>query len=80
MHGPGAECFVCAHLVVPGPAQGFNVAHDDLEERPDAWCDACDELLQSAGGDWEALGDRHPEIRVVCAGCYDQLRARHLSE
>lgn len=75
-HGPSQTCYVCAHLDMGSDGRGFNTALNAEEERPDAWCDECDRLLEG-GDDWDALGDRHPDIRIACAGCYDILRARH---
>jgi hypothetical protein len=75
-HGASRPCYVCAHLVMTGERRGFNTALNAEEERPDAWCDECDRLLDGVD-DWEALGDRQPEIEIVCGGCYDTLRERH---
>lgn len=74
-HGLSETCFVCEHLV-GAEGVGFNVADDPERLRPDAWCDACEALLQEAG-DWEALGDRHPKLSILCGGCYDRTRERN---
>jgi hypothetical protein len=75
-HGPSPTCYVCEHIDMASAGRGFNAALNAGDERPDAWCDECDRLLERVG-DWEALGDRHPKVQIVCAGCYDSLRARH---
>jgi hypothetical protein len=74
-HGPSQPYYVCTHLDMESERRGFNMANDE-EQRPDAWCDACNRLLEGVD-DWDALGDRHPKINVVCGGCYDALRERH---
>lgn len=76
-HGPSIPSYVCAHIA-RGRGVGFNTAANAEERRPDAWCDRCDDLLDPEMG-WDALGDRHPEIVAVCAGCYDSVRARNIS-
>jgi hypothetical protein len=75
-HGASEPCYLCEHIEMHSFGRGFNTAVNAESQRPDAWCDACDELLEGVD-DWEALGDRHPKIRVVCGGCYDALRERH---
>ncbi len=75
-HGPSQICYVCEHLDMASSGRGFNTDLKAEEERPDAWCDDCDRLLDGLD-DWDAVGDRHPTIVIVCAGCYDILRARH---
>lgn len=74
-HGPSEPCFVCEHITPKGEPCGFNTALNATEQRPDAWCDACDELLDGVAG-WDAV-EGHPGIRLVCGGCYDALRGRH---
>lgn len=74
-HGPSTACFVCAHIEPGAPPRGFNTAANAEDDRPDAWCDACDRLLDGVGG-WDDV-QPPPEIRLVCGGCYDALRARH---
>ena len=67
---------MCEHIDMESSRRGFNTALNADQQRPDAWCDDCDHLLEGVD-DWEALGDRHPGIRLVCAGCYDALEVRH---
>lgn len=76
-HGVSETCFVCEHLVGASGA-GFHVAYDPDRLRPDAWCDACEQLVQQVGGDWDALGDRHPNLSILCGGCYDLTRERNM--
>ncbi len=75
MHGLSERCYVCEHLTPDAEPCGFNTASDDVL-RPDAWCDACQVIVDQAGS-WDALGDQHPKIKLVCGGCYDMLKARH---
>ena len=75
-HGASETTYVCEHLAF-GSGLGFHQAVDSNQRRPDAWCDACEELRIEGGGDWDALGDRHPKLSVLCGGCYDYARQRN---
>jgi hypothetical protein len=33
--------------------------------------------LVEKGWDWDALGDRHPKLAILCGGCYDLMRERN---
>lgn len=74
-HGSSDPCFVCVHLA-QGEGLGFHASDDAAVPRPDAWCDACEAILEQFG-DWEAAGDQGPEITVLCGGCYDRCRERN---
>lgn len=75
-HGPSDRCWVCEHITPTGAPCGFNTASNAADRRPDAWCDACDDLLEGLGS-WSDVGARAPDIRLVCGACYDALRRRH---
>jgi hypothetical protein len=75
-HGASETCYVCEHLAF-GSGLGFHQAVDSDQRRPDAWCDACEELRLEGGGDWDTLGDRHPKLSILCGGCYDYARQRN---
>ncbi len=75
-HGLQQECFVCIHLL-HGTSRGFHQVADGEDPRPDAWCDACQGLLEQYG-DWDDIPTGHPEIVVVCATCYDLIRSKNL--
>ena len=72
-HGMSEKCFVCEHLT-EGVGQGFHTS-DTERLRPDAWCDACNRLLETRGS-WEDV-EPHPPIKLVCGGCYDVFRERN---
>ena len=74
-HGQSPRCYVCEHLTHESEPRGFNTADPD-SARPDAWCDDCHMEFTRAGS-WDATGAREPNIRLVCGGCYDELKARH---
>jgi hypothetical protein len=66
--------FMCHHLLHSTGAGFFGDFGRD--PRPDAWCARCDEVL-AAWGDWNEENERFAQISLVCAGCYDEIRARN---
>ena len=77
-HGLSQPTYVCEHLAHGAAGRGFFTAEPPwpANPRPDAWCGACEAILQEAGS-WEAAGDRHPKLALLCGGCYDACRERN---
>lgn len=78
VHGSQDETFVCKHIVQglgEGIPYGFWWAVGSEQDRPDAWCTLCNELVSDAGGEWteEVLGIA--QVKLLCAECYDQAKA-----
>lgn len=79
-HGRQSETFVCQHLALSlrtRTAVGFfwSPGH---KERPDAWCHECNERVKPTGGRWVGEAAEKLGVRLVCAGCYDDLRELNL--
>jgi hypothetical protein len=77
-HGKCQTAFVCQHLF-SGSGLGFNWAEDPENpdgQCPDAWCDACEVVLQEEG-EWTERAMALADIKVVCALCYENLRERN---
>ncbi|NMY43327.1 hypothetical protein HBN76_18590 [Pseudomonas sp. WS 5013] len=77
-HGKSPATFVCQHLPA-GENQGFNVGYDPEhpdDAYPDAWCDQCDAVLEQEG-EWNERAEAFADIKMVCAGCYCEIRARN---
>jgi hypothetical protein len=78
-HGEVLPAYVCCHLVPCGPAPlGFHEPDPDPDEPDDlqAWCDACDEVLEQHG-EWNDESEAFAKIRLVCEFCFAALRERH---
>lgn len=78
VHGEASATFICHHLA-DGIRQGFNMGFDpdDPDARyPDAWCDKCEEVYQQAG-EWNDTSEGFADIRMVCSGCYQEIRERN---
>ena len=77
VHGLQPETVVCQHLVASlrtGDRVGMCWPRDSEQERPDAWCLACEQKRESAGGEWadEVLADVH--VTLLCGSCYDSAK------
>ena len=76
VHGTQEMAFVCQHLA-QGEKQGFHLGYDPDhpdELWPDAWCDACEAVLEQEG-EWNEKTEQFADIKLVCAQCYEALRA-----
>lgn len=76
-HGAQEATFVCRHLARSlelGVRAGFHTSGSDVP-RPDAWCAACEEAVESTGGRWTDESEAFAGITLLCAACYDRIRA-----
>jgi hypothetical protein len=74
-HGPSHATFVCQHLA-RGQGRGFFTPEPDSDPRPDAWCFACEQVVTAVGA-WNDESETFASIRVLCSGCYDDVRHRN---
>jgi hypothetical protein len=74
-HGGRYATYVCCHLV-EGSNLGFFCADDPDDERPDAWCGACDRVLLEEG-EWNARSEGFAQVALICSECYDVVRERN---
>jgi hypothetical protein len=78
-HGPQQATFVRHHLVhslrdaIP---RDFWAAD---EPRPDAWCAACEVLVNEAG-EWDDEDEVFTGNKVLCGACHDQVKATNATE
>lgn len=80
-HGSEGPAFVCRHLNLETPV-GFVEGYDPDDPETElyqAWCRACDEVLVEEG-DWNDRSEAFAGIRMVCRGCYREMRALNRSE
>jgi hypothetical protein len=76
-HGDRRQAFVCNHLV-HGTRQGFFTASGDATNPyPDAWCSNCQQIRLAHGGEWNAQSEALIDVRLVCGGCYDEIKQRN---
>lgn len=77
-HGTTPATFVCRHLAT-GVACGYWPADDAGDDPwPDAWCDACEGVVQHEG-DWTPAAMAFCDLTLLCTHCYDEARARNAS-
>jgi len=74
--GKSHATFVCRHLT-RSAGLGFFSSDTPDDPRPDAWCGACDEVLQREGGEWNDRSEPFAQVTMICAACYDRARLRN---
>ena len=71
-HGTVRPAFVCGHLVETlrdGMARGLLWSRDD-DGNVNAYCDACDGLLDRAGGEWTEEIEAKAKVTMICEACF----------
>jgi hypothetical protein len=83
-HGTQQRTWVCQHVV-----QGlfdrtrvgfFWTADDPQNQRPDAWCAACEDRVSLTNGDWVGEAGEHLGAQILCGACYDLAKGFHMGE
>ena len=73
-HGKQPLSFVCKHIIEvsrPKTVGFISYPREDDKDLRDAWCDECNEYLQSNGGQWIDNKIEAPAgIGILCAKCY----------
>jgi hypothetical protein len=75
-HGQSSATFVCQHLARGSGLGFFTATEDPRDPRPDAWCSACEDMANAAGG-WDEQTEAVAGITLLCERCYDEVRARN---
>jgi hypothetical protein len=76
IHGTEGAAYVCQHLNLT-EAVGFIEGYDPADPEAElyqAWCRACDAVLMREG-DWNDRSEAFAGVRMVCRGCYKEMRA-----
>ncbi len=70
---------MCTHLSAGGEKLGFHVGLDPEDPHqlyPDAWCDECEKVWEEEG-EWNDRSQKFADIKLLCAQCYEDVRARN---
>ncbi|MGF1742879.1 hypothetical protein L4C34_17750 [Vibrio profundum] len=77
-HGRQQATYVCQHVIVSlqdGIPRGFWSAEPEVgHERPDSWCDACEERVKLSGGEWDDESEEFAGVTLLCSVCYDNAK------
>ena len=77
-HGKQQATYVCQHIVQSlrdGKPRGFWSAEPEPgNERPDSWCTACEEKVNSTGGEWNDESEEFAGVTLLCGECYDRAK------
>lgn len=79
-HGNQDETFVCQHIVQGlegSKAYGFHYPSSSDEERPNAWCSMCNDLVKSHNWEWTDEVLEVAQIKLLCGVCYDDAKAKN---
>ncbi len=82
IHGRQRVSAVCAHFfgAPDKPSLGFievrSTEPDDITVF-NAWCFKCDENLIASGGEWNDDTEAFTKPRLLCFGCYLELKSKH---
>lgn len=77
-HGSQEETYVCKHLVLSLRTKEVIGFYWSSKLRGDAWCATCEKVRIAEGGssgDWNERSEAFADIKVLCAACYDRVRA-----
>ena len=77
VHGRQPIAFACAHIahgLLDGTTPGFVIAPEGDESLPNAWCDQCDLMVESLGGDWGGEASERADFKILCAACYGEAK------
>ncbi len=76
VHGSERPAFVCRHLDLTsrvGFVEGFDPQNPETDLYQ-AWCHACDAVLEEEG-EWNDRSEAFAQPRMVCRGCYREMKA-----
>jgi len=79
-HGESAQTFVCSHIIASlkdGQPRGFVYTTLDPNDEPNAYCSACEEMLNASGGEWTEELEKKAGVKLLCYECF--LRAARLN-
>ena len=74
-HGPGPYALICQHLL-SGAGLDFVAAPNCGHGPAQAWCLACDEVVQEERG-WSERATAGAAWRLYCSTCYRETLAGH---
>ena len=77
-HGGQHRAFVCQHLVKGTGLGFFQPDIVDEDDRYSAWCGQCEEAVQRNGGEWDDATEAFAGVTLICAGCFEEAKARKL--
>ncbi len=78
VHGSQDETFVCQHIVQgleQKKALGFHWPADSTEDRPNAWCSMCNELVKAQNWEWTEEVLETAQVTLLCGACYDEAKS-----
>ncbi len=78
VHGEQERTTVCQHIVRSLDTQqavGFHWPAETTQNRPDAWCHECHQVMLAEGGEWTEEAMAFVQVQVLCGSCYDRAKS-----
>ena len=76
-HGQQQATYVCRHIaqsLIDHKPTGFLAAEQSADNlRPDAWCSACEEMVNRTG-EWDEESEAFAGVKLLCGACYDDAK------
>ena len=82
IHGRQRMAIACTHIahgLLDGTTPGFVIAPEADEPLPNAWCDQCEVMVDSLGGDWGGEANGRADFKILCAACYGEAKGIAIS-
>src|SRR5688500_7635684 len=82
VHGRQAMAIACTHIahgLLDETTPGFVIAPEGDEPLPNAWCDECEAMADSLGGDWSEEASARAACKILCAACYGEAKGTAIS-
>jgi hypothetical protein len=77
-HGKQQAAYVCQHIIQSlrdNEPRGFWSAEPELnDQRPDSWCNACEEMVNKTDGEWNDESEEFAGVTLLCGACYDRAK------
>lgn len=73
---------MCRHILLSLEDRepvGFHWPANSDEDRPNAWCSACDDLERGHDGEWSEDSLEVVGISLVCGDCYDEAKRLNIA-
>lgn len=78
-HGDNRKAFICKHLLLSSGLDFVSDAAGPDNPYPDAWCSSCERIRIESGGEFSDEYARSL-IKLVCGDCYNEIKARHITD
>ncbi|MFS1945926.1 hypothetical protein BCU64_001180 [Vibrio lentus] len=69
-----AAGYVCMSACRRKPSGFWSAEPEPGNERPESWCSACEDKVNSDGGEWNDESEAFAGVTLLCGACYDRAK------